>query len=283
MLNSKYLLTTLIASSISVNSLCNLSILEAFFLSIIQGITEWFPISSSGHLVLFQELFNIRVSAAFDILLHAGSLIGIIFFMRRDLYDLFKPFFKLNPSNKEERMLIYLMLGTFPIIVSGLLFKDFVEMFFTNILSTGVAMLINGVIIFLTKKSRPKSKLNASNAFLIGVSQAFAIIPGISRMGITVSTALILGLEYGEAYRFSLLLSLLSIAGGCVFSLFFKFNNAYFEVDFLLSSIVITAVVSVLALRFLKKYVSRQSFYKFAYYCLALGGIILLSIFLKTL
>ena len=195
------------------------NILEIFFLSIVQGLTEWFPISSSGHLVFFQELLNIKVSVAFDIVLHAGSLAGVIFFVRNDLYALLKTLFKLNFSSNEGMMLKYLMLGTIPIVMLSLLLKGFLEIIFTNLLSTGVAMLTSGIIIYLTKYSKPKRKLNTSKALLIGFAQASAILPGISRMGITVSTALISGLEYDEAYRFSLLLSVLSITGGCIFKL----------------------------------------------------------------
>lgn len=268
---------TLIIPVIS-NSLINnhaySDILKVLFLSIIQGVTEWFPISSSGHLVLFQELFNIKVSAAFDILLHTGSLTGVIFFARKDLYALLKTFFKLDFSSEEGRMLVYLTVGTIPIVILSLLLKDLIDVMFTNLLSTGVAMLITGIILYLTKHPKPRSCLNASNALLIGVSQALAIVPGISRMGITVSTALLSGLEYDEAYRFSLSLSVLSFIGGCIF----KLDNVYFERDFLyiFLGIAITAIVSILALRFLKRHVTSKSFYKFAYYCLIVGGIVLL-------
>ncbi len=257
------------------------NILETFFLSIVQGLTEWFPISSSGHLVFFQELLNVKVSVAFDIMLHTGSLAGVVFFIRNDLYALLKTLFKLNFSSNEGMMLKYLMLGTIPIVMLSLLLKGFLEIIFTSLLSTGVAMLISGIILYLTKYSKPKSKLNTSKALLIGFAQAFAILPGISRMGITVSTALISGLEYDEAYRFSLLLSVLSITGGCIF----KLSDISFEREFsdIILGVIITATVSVLVLRFLKKHVIGKSFYRFAYYCLTTGIVILLLGVLKSL
>lgn len=270
----KYWLLPTIIFKLSINGLYfNFS--EILLLSFIQGITEWFPISSSGHLVLFQEMFNIRVSAAFDIMLHAGSLIGVVLFTRRDLYAILKAFFKLDFHSSEGRTIAYLVFGTIPIVISSILLKDLIDIMFSSLLTTGLAMLINGVILYLTKYSKPRGKLNVFKSLGIGVAQAFAILPGISRMGITVSTALISGLDFDEAYRFSLLLSILSITGGCVF----KLRDVVFR-EGLLSmflGVSVTAVISILALRFLKKHVDRRSFYKFAYYSLAVGAIVLFS------
>ncbi|MBO3800146.1 MAG: undecaprenyl-diphosphate phosphatase [Candidatus Brockarchaeota archaeon] len=274
MLNAESLLLI----NLLINDLAYSGILKVILLSIVQGITEWFPVSSTGHLVFLRELLNIRVSAAFDILLHAGSLTGVVLVTRKDLHALLKALLKLDFSSSEGKMLVYLILGTTPIVTISLLLKEFIDAMFTNLFSTGVAMLISGAILYLTKNYKPRSRLNASNALLIGVSQALAIIPGVSRMGITVSTALISGLEYDEAYRFSLLLSVLSITGGCIF----KLSDFCFENDliFILLGIAITAAVSVFTLKLLKRQMIKQNFYKFAYYCLLVGGVILiLSVF----
>ncbi|MEM2584617.1 MAG: undecaprenyl-diphosphate phosphatase, partial [Thermoproteota archaeon] len=119
MLNIGYqlLITCFVVSNLLISSVFQHNILEVFFLSIVQGLTEWFPISSSGHLVFFQELLNIKVSVAFDIVLHAGSLIGVVFFTRKDLHSLFKTLFKLNFSSSEGKILKYLVLGTIPIVI----------------------------------------------------------------------------------------------------------------------------------------------------------------------
>ncbi len=252
-------------------------ITEIFLLSFVQGVTEWFPISSSGHLVIFQELLKINVSVTFDIMLHLGTLLGVILFLRKDLQSILRAVFKLDFSGREGRMFIYMILGTIPTAIAGLFLKNVFEAMFASLLLTGTAMLLNGIILYSTKLAKPRRKLDALDSFLVGVSQAIAITPGISRTGITVSTALLRGVEGDEAYRFSLLLSVLSIIGGSVV----KLQDVNFEQESLtiILGILVTAVIGYLALRIVKKYVIGQSFYKFACYCLAMG---LLIIFLSV-
>lgn len=254
-------------------------IIEMVFLSLIQGVTEWFPISSTGHLVIVQELFEMNVSVAFDIMLHLGTLIGVVLFLRKDLQSILRAFFKLDFSGETGKMLIYLVLGTIPISLAGFLLKGFFESMFKSLLATGIAMLLNGLILFSTRLAKPRKRLNALDSFLIGVSQAAAITPGISRTGITVSTGLLLGVENDEAYRFSLLLSIPSIIGGSIF----KLQDVNFEQEYWMIAIGIlaTAAVGYLSLGKVRKYIVKQSFYKFAYYCLPVGAIIILLSILK--
>ncbi|MEM2930686.1 MAG: undecaprenyl-diphosphate phosphatase, partial [Thermoproteota archaeon] len=126
-------------------------IIEMVFLSLIQGVTEWFPISSTGHLVIVQELFEMNVSVAFDIMLHLGTLIGVVLFLRKDLQSILRAFFKLDFSGETGKMLIYLVLGTIPISLAGFLLKGFFESMFKSLLATGIAMLLNGLILFSTR------------------------------------------------------------------------------------------------------------------------------------
>ncbi len=252
---------------------------ETIFLSLVQGITEWFPISSTGHLVIVQELFDINVSVAFDIMLHLGTLIGVILFLRKDLQSIFKAVLKLDFSGEEGRMLVYLALGTIPIGLAGFFLKGFFESLFKSLFATGVAMLLNGLILYSTRRAKPVRKLSALDSFLIGVSQAAAITPGISRTGITISTGLLRGVENDEAYRFSLLLSIPSIIGGSIV----KLQDVSFEQEYWMIAlgILATAAVGYLAMGKVRKYVVKQSFHKFAYYCLPVGAIICLLSILK--
>ncbi len=257
----------------SSGSIDKTGILKVFFLSLVQGITEWFPISSTGHLVVVQELLKINVSVAFDVMLHLGTLVGVILFLRKDLQSVLKAALRLDFS-EEGRMLIYLVLGTIPVGLVGFFLKGFFESMFKSLFATGVAMLLNGLILFSTRLAKPRRRLNALDSFLIGVSQAAAITPGISRTGITVSTGLLLGIENDEAYRFSLLLSIPSIIGGSLV----KLQEVSFEQEYWMIAlgILVTAAVGYIALGRVKKYVVKQSFHKFAYYCLSVGTIILL-------
>jgi undecaprenyl-diphosphatase len=248
-------------------------IAEIFFLGFVQGVTEWFPISSSGHLVIFQELFKINVSVAFDVMLHLGTLAGVVLFLRRDLLTILKAVLKLDFSSKEGRIFIYVILATVPTALIGFLLKDVFEAMFSNFFATGIAMLVNGVILYSTKYSKPRKDLDVFDSLLIGFAQAVAITPGISRTGITVSTALLRGVEGSEAYRFSLLLSVLSIIGGSIV----KLGDVNFEQESftIILGILVAATVSYLTLRIVRKYVIRRSFHKFAYYCLLVGAFIL--------
>jgi len=249
-------------------------ILETVCLSLVQGLTEWFPVSSTGHLVIVQELFNIKVSVTFDIVLHLGTLIGVILFLRKDLQSIIRAALKLDFSGEEGRMLVYIALGTIPIGLAGFFLKSFFESLFQSLFATGVAMLLNGLILYSTRNAKPSRKLGALDSFLIGISQAAAITPGISRTGMTVSTGLLRGVEYEEAYRFSLILSIPSIIGGSLV----KLQEISFEQEYWMISlgILVTAVVGYLALGTVRKYVAKHSFHKFSYYCLAFGAIIIL-------
>ncbi len=249
-------------------------ILETVCLSLVQGLTEWFPISSTGHLVIVQELFNIKVSVAFDVMLHLGTLIGVILFLRNDLQSILRAVCRLDFSGEEGRMLVYIALGTIPIGLAGFFLESFFESLFQSLFATGVAMLLNGLILYSTRNAKPSRKLSTLDSFLIGVSQAAAITPGISRTGITVSTGLLRGVEEEEAYRFSLLLSIPSIIGGSLV----KLQQISFEQEYWMISlgILVTAVVGYLAIGTVRKYVAKRNFHKFSYYCLALGAIIIL-------
>ncbi|MCX8184085.1 MAG: undecaprenyl-diphosphate phosphatase [Crenarchaeota archaeon] len=249
-------------------------ILETVCLSLVQGLTEWFPISSTGHLVMVQEMLGIHVSVAFDITLHLGTLIGVVLFLRKDLQSILRTLCKLDFSSEKGRMLIYLVLGTIPMGLAGFFLKSFFESMFKSLFAVGIAMVLNGLILFSTKHAKPRKRLNALDSFLIGVSQAAAITPGISRTGITVSTGLLLGIESDEAYRFSLFLSIPSIIGGSLV----KLQEVSFEQEYWMIAlgILMTAVFGYLALVKVRKYIVKQSFHKFAYYCLLVGAVILL-------
>jgi len=256
-------------------------VLKVVFLSFVQGITEWFPVSSTGHLVIVQELLRVDVSVAFDVMLHLGTLIGVVLFLRGDLKSILKAVFKLDFSGREGRMLIYIILGTIPIALAGFLLKNVFESMFKGLLPTGVAMLLNGSILYSTRLAKPRKKMNALDAFIIGVSQTVSITPGISRIGITVSTALLRSVEKDEAYRFSLLLSIPTIIGGSLV----KLQDVSFEHESsaIALGVLITAFIGYLALRTVRKYVFEQSFHKFAYYCVAVGTLILILSILKIL
>ncbi|MGQ9479275.1 MAG: undecaprenyl-diphosphate phosphatase [Thermoproteota archaeon] len=247
---------------------------ESVLLGFIQGMTEWFPISSSGHLVILQELMGINVSVTFDVMLHLGTLASVTCFFRRELSLIIRALIKADFSSSEGRMIPYMVLGTIPVTAIGFLFKGFFESLFSNIFSTGIALIVNGFILYSTRYSKPIRKLNATDSILIGLAQAAAIVPGLSRTGMTVSTALLRGVKNEDAYMFSILLSFLSILGGCVVKL--GDLNIGSELHMILTGMLAAAVVGYIMLRILRRIVLTKRFHMFAYYCVAAGVVILL-------
>lgn len=241
-----------------------LNLFEALSLAIIQGLTEWFPISSSGHLVILQQLFGIRASIAFDVMLHFGTLFSVIYFLRKDIVKLLKF------DEKSRQLAAYIIVGSLPIAIFGLLFKSFFEQLFSSLSVVSFALLINGIILYLTKFSKPKRRVKLSDAIMIGLAQVFSLIPGISRSGITISLALMRKVDKKEAYKFSFLLSIVAIFG----TSFLKFGEIDFHqepIEIVLVGVLVSALVGYFTLKLIAKSVIEGGFYKFAYYCWLIG------------
>ena len=253
-----------------------MSIAEAVILGIIQGLTEFLPISSSGHLVLAQSILGIEQPGnEFEVLVHIGTLISILVVFKNDIKKLL---FSLD-SKKNQKFIFFLIIGTIPAIVIGLGFKDFIESFFDNLFVVGVALIFTGIILYCTSYLTNKNKKNHSilTSSLIGCAQAVAIIPGISRSGMTISLALFLGFSSKEAARFSFLLAIPVISGaGILTSLNIKEAN---EVSFLIGiiGIVTSFLVGFIALKWLLVLLEKGNIYYFGLYCLTIG---LITIFI---
>jgi undecaprenyl-diphosphatase len=246
-----------------------LNLFEAVVLAVIQGLTEWLPISSSGHLVIIQQLFGIKASVAFDVILHFGTLIAVVYFLRKDIAKLLKF------DEESKRTIAYIICASLPITLLGFAFKSFFESLFSNLFAVALALILNGFILYSTKFFQGKKKLNFSKAFAIGLSQAFSIVPGISRSGITISAGLISRIDKAQAFKFSFLLSIVAILGAT----FFKLGEIDFSsepIESILLGIAVSAFVGFFALKTVAKLVLSSNFHKFAYYCWLLGFLILL-------
>ena len=166
-----------------------MEISHALMLAIIQGITEWLPVSSSGHLAIMQHLFNLKENIGYDVLLHFATLIVIFIVFFKDIISL----------GKNLTYVGYLIVGTIPIAITGLLLEDYMQAIFNNIKLVGIMLLITGCMLYISDIKRKTVKLSFKIAFLIGLFQAFAILPGISRSGSTIVAALLFGLSKSEA------------------------------------------------------------------------------------
>jgi undecaprenyl-diphosphatase len=252
-----------------------LSRLEAFWLGIVQGLTEFFPVSSSGHLVIFRTLLGTETEGGllFEIAVHVATLVAIAIFYRRRILELVVGVFSRNRS-----ALIYtakLVVGTLPAVLVGLLAKDFIERQFANPSVVGVDLMITGAILLTTRRTTQSAhRLDPSwrDALLIGCAQAFAILPGISRSGSTVSVALALGLRPVAAAEFSFLLGIIAISGAAVLMIPDLGGASAAMLNGIAIGSAAALVSGVAAIWLFVRMLQKQVFHLFAYYAFVVGG-----------
>lgn len=254
-----------------------MNLIEIIFLGILQGLTEFFPVSSSGHLVIFQNLFGLKEPQIFaDVMLHVGTLVSLILFLRRDLLDLARGLwlFSRNPKKSSTyprmKMIFALVLASIPTALIGYLFSDFFESLFTSLRAVGLALFITGIYLFLTKFATERKKNFFSHPLIIGFLQGAAIVPGFSRSGLTIGGALFLGWKREEAARFSFLLSIPAILGAAIFQ-FQKIGKGSQPWSVLLIGALVSAIFGYLALTLLLSVIKGGKFYSFSFYCFLAG------------
>lgn len=266
-----------------------MTIFHVVLLAVIQGLTEFLPISSSGHLVLFQSLlgFN-QPELLLDISLHIGTLLAICLVFFKDIRSVITSIIKfpallhsaggfrnLFSENTDIRMLILIIAGSFPTAIIGLLFHKIAGQIFSSVPIVGVMLLLTGTFLWasrFTKKRGHKIKqVNIKDVLIIGLVQGLAVLPGISRSGSTIVAGLFAGVERETAARFSFLLSIPAILGALILEL--TENGLHTSVSFetILLGILISAIVGFAALKILMSIVKHGKLYFFAPYCWALG------------
>jgi undecaprenyl-diphosphatase len=296
-----------------------LDYLEAILLGIIQGATEFLPVSSSGHLLLTQRLFNMddkTFGLTFDVALHMGTLIALLFFFRNDLIALPRTLAASLSGRKAEnaptlvasghagllpdeavsargetpqeaglftaRLIGLLITACIPAVIVGATLSDFIEENVREPLVVALMLAVFGLIILaadkLSPKNRDMSQLTYPQAFLIGAAQALALVPGVSRAGITMTVGLFLGLRRDQAARFSFLMAIPIIGGaGAKQSLtLFKGQITGSQLGLMAVGVVVAAVAGYVALRFLIQFLNNFSLAAFAYYRVALAVVVVL-------
>lgn len=247
-----------------------ISIFEVIILSIIQGITEWLPISSSGHLAIFQNIFKFQ-ELSFDVFLHFASILAVILIFYKDIIKL------LDIRKKENlRYICLIIVCIIPAGIIGFLFKNQIENYFSSLFYLGIFFIISGLIVYSTKfTSERKSKINIFDSIFIGIFQAVAILPGISRSGATISSGLFRGLSKESAVKFSFLISIPVVLGASLLE-FKDLTMSGISYYFLLISFIITFFVSIVTIKILLRILKGDRFYLFGVYNFLLG-ILLLS------
>ena len=194
-----------------------MNLIEVLILAIVQGITEWLPISSSGHLAIIQQYFGLNVPVLFDVILHVGTLLVVMVVFRKDIVKIFRIVARFDFKIEEGKLALYIILGSVPTALIGFLFEETIESFFSNLLVIGYAFIATGVILYLSKLPKNKNRLlNYLDALLIGTAQGIALIPGISRSGVTISTGLLRHVKKEKAFQYSFLLFIPAVIGATV-------------------------------------------------------------------
>lgn len=266
--------------------------LSSIFLGLVQGIAEFLPISSSGHLSLFQHFFGLTEAGLFfDVLLHLGTLIAIFVYYWRDIVNLVKAFLRLVTglfSKKKKgarkgrkdpgaRMILMLIVATLPLFVI-LPIKDKVESLYSNTIFVGCALIVTGCILFFSDRMAKGKKTVRSatllDALLVGVGQALAVVPGLSRSGTTISAGMLRGFSRKFAVRFSFLLSIPAVLGANIISIG-DAVAAGIDTSLLpayIAGTVVAAVSGYFAIRLVNSLADKGKFGSFAYYCWGIGA-----------
>lgn len=256
-----------------------MSITQAIILGIIQGIAEWLPISSSGHLVIAQVFFGLQNSMFFDILLHIATLFVVFIIFRKEIWGIIKVVVKFDFKSEYGRLGLYIILGSIPTGIIGIIFHDTFEKMFSNLWMVAAALFATGILLILTKLRKTGTHdLNSKNVLLIGLVQGVAVIPGISRSGSTISAGILSGVTREKVARFSFLLGIPAILGTSLFEFKDLSINQLMSNNWhaMIIGMLFAAIVGYFALKILLRIIKSDRFYLFGFYC------ILLSIFLLS-
>ena len=252
-----------------------MEIVDVIILGLLQGLTEFLPVSSSGHLVLGQYLLNVKSPGnTLEIIFHIGTLGSVVFVFFPDIKNI------LITINKKstQKLLIYIFVATIPAVIIGFTLRNKIEILFENINSVGFALLFTGLVLILSSISKNKnSKHSLSSSIVIGFGQALAIIPGISRSGMTIALSLFFGLSPRESAKFSFLLSVPVIAGAGILGIQDIQSSELFSADIIIAALLSSFSIGIIALRVLIKLLDLGKFYIFGIYCVCLG---LVSVFI---
>lgn len=250
---------------------------DSILLGLIQGATEFLPISSSGHLVIAKHLLGIETyGVTLEVWLHAGTLLAVLVYYWRRIIGLACCFFTPieNETYRNRTLLWALIIGTLPAVIIGLLFKSFIEETFGSPQFTAAMLVVTGLILLTTCRAKSRGVvIGAKPGLYVGLAQALAILPGISRSGSTISTALWLGAEPVAAAEFSFLLSIPAIGGAFLLDLF-DVGQGFFsspEVPYYLLGAAVSFICGLLAIHYLLKILTKGKFFIFGFYCLVIG------------
>ena len=277
-----------------------MSLIHSILLGLIQGVAEFLPISSSGHLAIAEQLLDMEgaseIPGFFDVLLHLGTLVAVFVAYWPEIWEMIQEFFRgigdlvrgttPTPVPPARRMILLVIVGTLPLFVI-LPFKDWIEGLSSNLYVVGGALLVTGCLLFASDRVRKGHKNERStrltDTLLVGAAQALATCPGLSRSGTTITAGCFLGFERKFAVRYSFILSIPAVLGANILSLKDALGGdvVWKDVPVYLVGVVVAAVVGYACIRLLKMIADKGKFGAFAYYCWAVGFLTVALTFIK--
>jgi undecaprenyl-diphosphatase len=270
--------------------------IQALILGIVQGLTEWLPISSSGHLALVQLAMGLEVPIFFDIVLHFGTLAAVVGIYRLELLGILKSIKPIGKKNRDSagvelrriyrgrRYLLLIILGMIPTALMGIGFRSVFEESFYSMWSIGLGFLVTGAMIFVTKFiDKGTNSIRNIDAVLIGIGQGLSIFSSISRSGATISIGMFRHVERSELITYSFLLSIPAILGAGLYDLVFADSISQVEIyqipiESYIIGTISAAMVGYASIKFLINIINKGEFYLFSFYCFLLGSLILVSL-----
>lgn len=257
-----------------------MTLTEGLILGALQGLTEFLPVSSSGHLALTQQLMPgfEQPGLLFDVVLHLGTLVAVILYFRQDLKQLItSPFRRDIPAVQDRRYLRLLIAGSIPTAIIGLACKDTVEGLFHRPLIVAGLLIVTGLLLFIAERFRSsgRKRLTLSDSLITGIAQGVAVLPGISRSGATIAALLLRGVDGHTAARFSFLLALPAVGGAALLSLKDVESLPSAEIGTYLAGAGISCLIGLVCIHALLGIIRQKRLYYFSLYCWLVGGVAL--------
>ncbi len=260
-----------------------MDLLQSIILGLIQGTTEWLPISSTGHLRVAEYFFGLSVPLLFDVLLHAGTLLVTLIYFRNAIKNVLLALWHRDLHSENGKLILPIIVGSIPTAIIAAAIGDQLDQYFSSLLWLGVWFIITGALLLATRFSTErKDTISMPAALLVGVMQGLSIIPSVSRSGFTIATMLLLGVKRELAFKFSFLLSIPAVIGALGLTLYQEHDAlsvAGISTLTIAVALAVSVAVSFLALKVVEKSLAAKKFYLFSIYCFIFGALLLVLSF----
>jgi undecaprenyl-diphosphatase len=255
-------------------------LIQTIILGLIQGFAEWLPISSTAHLRIVEHFLGFMATPLFNITLHVGTLIVVVFYFRREVKNVLRALVHLDFKSEYGQLIPLIVVATIPTAVIGIFYVKFLEDTLQSILAIGVTFLMGATILYSSRIGKENTDtITFPTALIMGAAQGFAIFPGLSRSGITISSALLLGLKRERAFKFSFLLSIPAILGDLIVETYKQggqLTSQGIGMTEVLVGVAVAMVAGYVAIRLVSKIVASKKFHYFAFYTWLLGTVLII-------